>query len=151
MTRLRTALPTFLLIAALLPLNVASAPADTTATPDTEADAKLKIMTLLNSDTAAEQEKAVRLISNYAHTGQFDKDFFRVMVTPLHALVAQGETESLRIMAVSALYSIGTEDAMEGLKAQIDDLESERLTTLAERALAQYKADRMAKRAQPAE
>jgi hypothetical protein len=55
------------------------------------------------------------------------------------------------MMAVSALYSIGTEDAMEGLNAQIDDLESERLTTLAERALAQYKADRMAKRAQPAE
>jgi hypothetical protein len=144
MTRLRTALPTLLLALALLPLNVASAPADTTDTPDAEADAKLKIMRLLNGETVAKQEKAVRLISHYAHTGQFDTEFYSIMVTPLNALVVQGETESLRIMVVSALYSIGTESAMRGLKAQVDSLESERLVEVAERALAQYKADRTA-------
>lgn len=144
MTRFRTALPTLLLALALLPLNVASAPADTTDTLDAEADTKLKIMRLLNSETVAKQEKGVRLISHYAHTGQFDEEFYSVMVTPLNALVAQGENESLRIMAVSALYSIGTDAAMRGLKAQVAGLESERVATVAQRALAQYEADRTA-------
>ena len=141
MTRLRTALPTLLLAVALLSMGTVSAPVNTDSTPDT---VKLEIMTLLNSDTVEKQEKAVRLISHYAHTGQFNTGFYRIMVTPLHALVAEGETESLRIMAVSALYSIGTEKAMEGLKAQMDSFESDRLTTVAENAIAQYKADRVA-------
>ncbi len=149
MTRLRHALPTLLLTLALFSMGTVSAP---TGTPDTEADTKLKIMRLLNSDTVAQQEKAVRLISNYAHTGQFDKDFFRIMVTPLHAIVAEGETESLRIMAVSALYSIGTDEAMSGLEEQLGYFKSERLATVAKRAVAAYKAEKTAtSRSQTAE
>lgn len=138
MARLRRTLTTLLLAAALLPLNALAVPADTVDAQDQ----KVEIMTLLNSNEVAKQEQAVRLISNYAHTGQFDADFYRVMVTPLQALVARGETESLRIMSVSALYSIGSDRAMRGLKAQSSSLDSKRVAEVTERALTEYEADR---------
>ncbi|PQJ34846.1 hypothetical protein BSZ35_09740 [Salinibacter sp. 10B] len=144
MTRLRHALPTLLLLLALLPMSTMAIPADTTDTPQTETAAKMTIMNNLNSGVVAKQADAISLISHYAHVGRFDADFYSLMVTPLHALVSKGETESLRIMAISALYSIGTDTAMRGLKAQMDSFESERLTTVAENAIAQYEADRTA-------
>lgn len=141
MARLRRILTTLVLAAALLPLGASAVPADTTdaaATLDKDVLERAKILRLLNSDAPEEQERAVRLIGHYAHTDQYDEAFFSTMVTPLHYIVARGETEALRIMAVSALYSIGTEKAMNGLAVQVDALRSERVRKVTRTALDAY-------------
>ena len=141
MTRLRRTLTAFVLALTVLPMSAAAVPADTTTTSDAIA-AKAEVLQLLNSDSFEEQEEAIRLIGHYAHTGQFDEDFYSLMVTPLQYIVANGEHDSLRIMAVSALYSIGSDSAMRGLQAQLDALDSERVAKVAKNALAQYATDR---------
>jgi hypothetical protein len=142
MTRLRRTLTAIVLALAVLPLGAAAHPADTSDTAD-ETEAKVKILRLLNADSVEKQQRAVRLIGYYAHTDRYDDDFFRLMVTPLHYVVAEGQTESLRIMAISALYSIGTDAAMEGLRAQVNTLDTGRVKEFTQIALAQYKADRI--------
>lgn len=141
MDRLRRTISVFVLALALLPLTATALPADKIDTPE-ESAAKVEVFRLLNSDSIEKQEKAIRLIGHYAHTDQFDADFYRLMVTPLQYIVAKGQTEPLRIMAVSALYSIGSDPAMKGLQAQVNGLDSDRVTEVTENALAQYKADR---------
>jgi len=141
MVRLRHTLTAFVLALAVLPMSAAAVPADTTTTSDAIA-AKAEVLQLLNSDSFEEQEQAIRLIGHYAHTGQFDADFYRLMVTPLQYIVANGQHESLRIMAVSALYSIGSDSAIRGLQAQVDGLDSERVAKVTKNALAEYAADR---------
>jgi hypothetical protein len=136
--RTSRALALFALAAALLPTNAAAVSADTTDDPAVE---KATLLRLLNSNSATEQARAVRLIGKYAHKRRYDANFFRVLVTPLHGLVATGKTEAIRIMAVSALSSIGTESAMQGLKAQVDRLEPERVQLLTRFALADHKLD----------
>lgn len=143
MARLRHTLTAFILALALLPMTAAAAPADTTDTPE-ETVTKVEVLRLLNSGSVENQEQAVRLIGHYAHTDQFDEDFYRLMVTPLKYVVAEGQTESLRIMAVSALYSIGTEEAIRGLETQTDVLDSDRVAKVAEHALLEHKLDRAA-------
>jgi hypothetical protein len=129
---------------ALLPMSAAAVPADTTDTSVTpEATvAKAEVLRLLNSGSLEKQERAVRLIGHYAHTDQFDENFYRLMVTPLQYIVGNGQTEALRIMAVSALYSIGTDPAMRGLQAQMNALDSDRVAEVTKNALAQHAADR---------
>ncbi len=143
MVRLRNTLTALVLALAFVPMSVVAAPADTTTTSE-ETVTKVKVMRLLNSDSVEEQERALRLIGHYAHTDQFDEDFYRLMVTPLKYVVAEGQTESLRIMAVSALYSIGTEEAIRGLETQTDVLDSDRVAKVAEHALLEHKLDRAA-------
>lgn len=135
---------------ALLPMSAAAVPADTsdTTVPPEETVAKAEVLGLLNSGSLEKQERAVRLIGHYAHTDQYDEDFYRLMVTPLQYLVVNGETEPLRIMAVSALYSIGTDSAMRGLQAQVDALDSDRVAKVTENALTQYTVDRAEDRAE---
>jgi hypothetical protein len=137
-------IPALVLALALLPMSAAAVPADTTdtTTPAEETVAKAEVLRLLNSDALGDQERAVRLIGHYAHTDQFDEDFYRLMVTPLQYIVANGRTEALRIMAVSALYSIGTDPAMRGLQAQLNALDSDRVTRVTKNALAQHASDR---------
>lgn len=142
MVRLRRTLTTLVLALALLPMSAAAVPADTTVTPE-ETVTKAKVLRLLNSSELGEQERALRLIGHYAHTDQYGEDFYRLMVTPLQYIVANGRTEALRIMAVSALYSIGTDPAMRGLQAQVDRLDSNRVAEVTKRALAQYAAERV--------
>lgn len=144
MNRLRQTLTSLLLVAALLPLSATALPADTTETNDDPTTAKSRIFHLLNAEDISKQEQGVRLIGQYAHTGQFDENFYRVLVTPLRYLVVKGETESLRIMAVSALFSIGTDEAIGALKAHVDNLDSNRLARVMENALKQHEADRTA-------
>jgi len=148
MVRLRHTITAFLLALAVLPMSAAAVPADTTTTSDAIA-AKAEVLQLLNSDSFADQEQAIRLIGHYAHTGQFDEEFYRLMVTPLQYIVANGQHESLRIMAVSALYSIGSDTAIRGLQAQLDDLDSERVAKVTKNALAQYAADRRPRPVRP--
>lgn len=139
--RLRRLLTTLVLAVALLPLSAAAVPTDTldtTTTVDEAAVEQAKLLRLLNADSMEEQERAIGLISHYAYTEQHEGDFFRLMITPLHYIVAQGDSEPLRIMAVSALYNIGTDAAMNGLAAQIDAIRSERVRITARNALAAY-------------
>ena len=141
MIRLRRTITAFVLALAVLPLSAAAVPADTT-TPSDAITAKAEVLQLLNSDSFEAQEQAIRLIGHYAHTDQFDEDFYGLMVTPLQYIVANSPHESLRIMAVSALYSIGTDSAMRGLQAQVDAIDSERVAKVAKDALAQYATER---------
>jgi HEAT repeat protein len=117
-------------------MGTAAAPADTT--DESDPVAKATLLRLLNSDSPTKQERAVRLIGMYAHSDRYDADYFRVLVTPLHGIVAAGQTEAVRIMAVSALSAIGTERAMQGLKDQVDGLKPKRVQTLTRYALAAY-------------
>lgn len=141
--RLRRITLTFIFTAALLPASIAAAPTDTLATDGPEdVVERSTLLRLLNSDSAEKQARAVHLIGTYAHNEQFDTDYFRVLVTPLHGVVATGKTEAIRIMAISALSAIGTESAMEGLKTQVDDLTPRRVQRLTQFALVQYEAER---------
>lgn len=141
MIRLRRTITAFVLALAVLPMSAAAVPTDTTTTSDA-ITAKAEVLQLLNSDSFEEQEEAIRLIGHYAHTDQFDEDFYGLMVTPLQYIVANSPHESLRIMAVSALYSIGTDSAMRGLQVQVDAIDSERVAKVAKDALAQYATER---------
>lgn len=70
--RLWYPLAIFALAAALLPMSVAAAPSDTTDSAnavDPVGPEQAKLLRLLNSDSVKEQERAVRLIGTYAHTG----------------------------------------------------------------------------------
>ena len=122
-----------------------SAPADFTDTPDATV-AKMEVLQLLNSGSLDKQVKAVRMIGHYAHTDQFDDDFYRPFITPLQYIVAEGQTDALRIMAVSALYSIGSDSAIRGLRAQVRTLDSEPVAEVAENAVAEYQYDRVGTR-----
>jgi hypothetical protein len=140
--RLRHTLTAFALAAALLPMSAAAVPTDTS---DTSATAEqVELLHMLNADAVETQERAVRLIGTYAHTGRYDADFFRLFVTPLHGLVAKGKTDALRIMAISALASIGTDRAMLGLKAQVRTLRPVRVQKVTRYAIAQHEAGRAA-------
>lgn len=139
MSRLARTL-TIVLATGLLSLTAAATPADTSELGDDPAVEKVKLLRLLNSGNVDKQERALRLIGHYAHTDQYDEDFYRIMVTPLHGILAETHAEALQIMAVSALYSIGTDHAFRGLEAQVSHLESARVTKVTESALAHYEA-----------
>lgn len=128
----------------LLPVSAAAAPSDTTNTLTRMAPEKAELLRLLNSDSVTEQERAVRHINTYAHTGRREADFFTLMVPPLHELVRNGDSEAVRIMAVSALSSIGTDEAMRGLQAQVDDIESARVQRITQNAIATYQSAQIA-------
>jgi len=123
------------------PMNAVAGPADTTDAP--VAEEKVALLRMLNARSVATQERAVHRIGTYAHTGRYDEAFFRVLITPLHGLVGGGETEAVRLMAVSALTSIGTPRAMQGLHVQVDHLSPPRVQRVTRAAIAQYKADRV--------
>lgn len=145
MRRLRYSLPIFALVAVLLPMSTAAAPTDTTDTVvDRVGSEQVELLRLLNSNSVKDQERAVGLIGTHAHTGRRNGDFFDPLIAPLHGLVLNGQTEELRIMAVSALYSIGTEPAMRGLQVQVDDIESARVQKIARQALSTYETTRLA-------
>lgn len=142
MERTRHFLATFLLAIALLPMTAAAAPSDTTVTVDREALLQKQMTRLLTSETPKIQERALQLLSHYAHTEQYDAAFFRPLVRPLLDVATSGSTEELQIMAISPLYTTGLPSAMEELAATLNAIQSERVQTLAKRALLQHKLDR---------
>jgi len=149
--RIRYTLALFVLTAVFLPLSATAVPGDTTDTAselEQHALEQARLMQLLNSDSAEEQERAIRLIGTYAHTDRYDADFFSLLVTPLHGLVAQSPSEELRIMAISALASIGSETAVRGLKTLVYDLESDRVRAITKAAIIASEAPRVAARNQ---
>lgn len=144
--RLCSLFAVFVLAAALVPAGISATPNDTTRTAaldSTDTD-RATLLRLLNADDVAKQERAVRLIGTYAHTGRHDESFFRSFVVPLHGIVAEGETEALRLMAVSALASIGTDPAIEGLRTQVGSLPPSRVRKATRHAIALHKTDRPA-------
>jgi hypothetical protein len=146
MTRFSLLLVVLTLAGAAGPSAFAALPDDTTDTAvraPLDAD-RTTLLRSLNADDPATQERAVRLIGTYAHTGRYDADFFRLFVTPLHGLVAEGRSEAVRIMALSALSSIGTDRAMQGLRTRVDALTSDRVRRMTRYALAAYDVDRRA-------
>ncbi len=149
--RLRHTLALFALAVALLPMSAAAVPTDTTdTTPPLKERAleRARLMQLLNSDSIEKQERAVRLIGTYAHTGQYDEEFFDLLVTPLHGLVATSNSEGLRIMAISALSSIGSDSAIGGLRRLIHNLDSDRVRSIAETVIVASEGPRVAARTQ---
>lgn len=142
MTRsLYSSLTTLALAALLLPTGTVAMTVDTSTVADREARIQKQMVQLLQLDETR-QEHALQIISHYAHTEQYDASFFRPLVAPLLEIVADSDAEGLRIMAVSTLSSIGTPPAIEGLEAQVDEIASERVRRVAQRAVVQYKLDR---------
>ncbi len=138
MTRLHKLLTVLALSIALLPMSVAAVPADTTDTP--EAAVKAELLKDLTSDSVEVQERAARRVREYAYTQRYDDALFRDLVTPLHNIVADGRTENVRLMAVSALAAIGTDMAMIGLQVEKDRFASDRLKNATEAAFDRYAA-----------
>lgn len=140
MTRFSLLLVVLALAGAAGPSAFAALPDDTTDTAvraPLDAD-RTTLLRSLNADDPATQERAVRLIGTYAHTGRCGVDFLDSFVVPLHGLVASGKTDALRLMAVSALASIGTDRAIAGLRAQVDRLPPSRVREVTEHAIAAH-------------
>lgn len=140
MTRLNELLAVLALSVALLPMGVTAAPADTLDMPTPEATVEAELRSALTSDAVEEQERAARRIREYAHTARYSESLFTDLVTPLHDIVADGETEAVRLAAVAALSAIGTDVAMLGLQVEKDTFTSERVKKATEATLTRYAA-----------
>lgn len=138
--RIRHSLIILALVAVLVPTGAVATTPDTSIVVDREALIQKQMMTLLQEDETR-QERAIQLIAHYAHTDRYDASFFRPLVSPLLEVAVDGEGDELRIMAISALSSIGTPSAMNGLEAQVETIESERVQSTARHALVQYEID----------
>lgn len=143
MTRLHALLVTLALAVVLGPSGSAAAPPDTSDHPTPEAVVQTELRRSLASDSVALQRRAMRRINAYAHTHRYDAALLHDLVRPLHRVVAEGQTEPVRLMAISALAAIGTDTAMLGLQVEKDDLESARLRDATEAILAAYAADQV--------
>ncbi len=117
-SRLRHALSILLLVGVLCPAFAAT-PTDTADTPTPEAVTQAALDRSLTSDSVQDQIRAARRIRTYAHTDRYSRAFFRPLRSPLHDIAADGRTEHLRILAISALAAIGTDAAVRTLKAQV--------------------------------
>lgn len=140
MTRLNELLTVLALSFALLPMSVAAAPADTLDTPTPETAVKAELLSALTSNSVEAQEQAALRIREYAYTQRYNEALFRDLVTPLHDIVADGQTEHVRLMAISALSAIGTDLAMIGLQVEKDRITSDRVRQATEAAFDRYAA-----------
>lgn len=129
------------LAALLIPTGAVASTADTSAVSERDERIQKQMAQLLQEDEMR-QEHALQIVSHFAHTEQYDASFFEPLVAPLLEIVADSDSDGLRIMAISTLSSIGTAPAFEGLEAQVEAIESERVQAMAERAVVQYKLDR---------
>lgn len=126
--------------ALLIPTGTLAMTPDTSTVADREARIQKQLVELLQKDETR-QEHALQIISHYAHVDQYDASFFRPFVSPLLEIVTKSDADELRIMAISTLSSIGTPPAIEGLEAQLNTIASDRVQTMAQRAVIQYKLD----------
>lgn len=140
MRLIRSTLALLTLTILLAPATVDATAPDTTRTVDREVLMQEQMAILLQEDNAR-QEQAIQLIAHYAHTGRYEASFFYPLVDPLLDVVTSSEVEELRIMAISALYSIGSESAMNTLARRLPLFESESVEAMARRALVQYTLD----------
>lgn len=101
----------------------------------------MEIARALTSDTVQDQERAARRIRTYAHTDRYSEAFFRPLVSHLHDLAADGQTEALRVTAISALSAIGSDTAVRTLKAQVISFDPGPIRRLTIHVIAQHDAD----------
>lgn len=139
MTRLRHTLSALLILGLLSPAYAAS-PADTVDTPSPETIVQTELESALTSDEAQAQEQAARRIRTYAHTDRYGRTVFRDLVSPLHDIAADGETESVRLTAISALSAIGTDAVLRTLKAQVVSFEAGPVRRMTVHVIAQHDA-----------
>ena len=123
MTRLRHTLSALLIIGLLSPAYAVS-PADTVDTTSPETIVQTELKRALTSDRAQAQEQAARRIRAYAHTDRYSRASFRDLVPPLHGIAADDGTESVRLAAISAPSTIGTDAVLRTLKAQVISFEA---------------------------
>ncbi len=134
-------------IVALLTLIVLTLPArpaqaDAPSHPVPEERLQQQIVHLLQSDAAHIQERGLQLVFQFARAEDYGRSFFRPVEQPLLAVVTSGSSEAVRVMAVSALYRVGTPQAMKQLHAAAAEMENARVRRLCKRAAAQYRLDR---------
>lgn len=141
--RIRHSLTILALVAVLVPTGAVATTPDTSIVVDRETLIQKQMMALLQEDETR-QERAIQIIAHYAHTDRYDASFFRPLVSPLLEVAVNGEGDELRVMAISALSSIGTPSAMNSLRAEVETFESERVQSTAQQALVQYEIDRAA-------
>lgn len=139
MTRLRHTLSALLILGLLSPASAAS-PTDTVDATSPETIVQTELERALTSDRAQAQEQAARRIRAYAHTDRYGHAFFRTLVSPLHDIAADGQTESLRLMAISALSAIGTDAVLRTLKAQVISFEAGPVRRMTVHVIAQHDA-----------
>lgn len=138
----RTIVALFTLIALTLP--VLPAQADLSSRPVPEEQVQRQIVHLLQSEETYVQERGIQLVFQFVRTEAYGASFFRPLETPLLSIITDGTTESIRIMAVSALYRIGTPRAMQRLHDAAPEIDNARVQRLSKRAVAQYRLDRAA-------
>jgi hypothetical protein len=117
-SRLRYALSILLLVGVLSPASAAT-PSDTVDAITPEAVTQAELARSLTSDSVHDRVRAARRIRTYAYTDRYSRAFFRPLRSPLHDIAADGRTELLRILAISALAAIGSDAAVRTLKAQV--------------------------------
>lgn len=139
MTRLRHMLSALLILGLLSPASAAS-PTDTVDATSPETIVQTELERALTSDRAQAQEQAARRIRAYAHTDRYSRAFFRTLVSPLHDIAADGQTESLRLTAISALSAIGTDAVLRTLKAQVISFEAGPVRRMTVHVIAQHDA-----------
>jgi hypothetical protein len=139
MTHLRHTLSALLILGLLSPAYAAS-PADTVDTPSPETIVQTELERALTSDRVQAQERAARRIRTYAHTDRYSRTFFRDLVSPLHDIAADGQTELVRLTAISALSAIGTDAVLRTLKAQVVSFEAGPVRRMTVHVIAQHDA-----------
>lgn len=139
MTAIRRTLAALLLTALLLPVAPASAD-----DPDDLREARIQqqMIHLLQAPSVHAQERALQMLIQYAHADTYGYAFFHPVTPKLADVVRSGSHPSLRIMATSALYHIGTPTAVQALESlETDDALPADVKKAVERALRQQTID----------
>jgi hypothetical protein len=139
-TWIRTIVALLTLIALTLPARPAQA--DAPSHPVPEERLQQQIVHLLQSDATHIQERGLQLVFQFARADDYGRSFFRPVEQPLLAVVTSGTPEAVRVMAVSALYRVGSPQSMQQLHDAAAEMENARMRRLCKRAVAQYRLDR---------
>lgn len=122
------------------------APAQATPanTPSDSARMHGQLVHLLESGDVAQQERAIQLILDFNRTGAFSERFFRSLTPYLRNTVTESTSDPLCIMAVSALYELGSPTAIQHLTEATAMLREGRVHTIAQRALYVHRLEQTA-------
>jgi len=132
-------------LALFLTLGVLSpAQATPTSTPSDSVRMHGQLVHLLESGDVAQQERAIQLILSFDRTDAFSGRFFRSLTSHLRDVVTESASDPLRIMAVSALYELGSPTAIQHLTEVAATLREGRVRTVAQRALYAYRLEQAA-------
>lgn len=143
MNRIRRTITVLAFSLLLLPGSVSALPSDTSDAPSPEAIVQAELMRDLTAESVTTQKAAMLRIREYAYMDRYNTAFFRTLVEPLQDIVAGGETDEIRLVAISALSSIGTDAALNGLRAQVDRFDSPRLAQATQSVLTQHDGARL--------